>query len=160
MKKLKLASLIWDNDLQNNSFKLISDTNPISKDLEQVIQTKLNFNMILVKLRDMFFSTLSIKIDDKKLRKNNEQMIFRANRNLLCLKLWSDRNDLRIPTCCRVWSDSNIYEISREKNYIEGKGILRMWETGMRKNENKMETQRRHNQCHTKILRKQFKWYF
>jgi len=53
---------------QNNSSKLGSDTNPISRDLEQVIITKPNFSIILIKLREILFSTVSTKIGDKNLR--------------------------------------------------------------------------------------------
>jgi len=57
---------------QNNSSKLVSDTNPISRDLEQVIITKSNFGIMLIKLREILFSTVLTKIDDKNLRKNRE----------------------------------------------------------------------------------------
>jgi len=40
--------------------------------------------MILVKLREILVSTVPNKIDDKNLRKNIEQGIFRENGNLLC----------------------------------------------------------------------------
>ena len=43
-----------------------------SRDLEKVIRTKPNFSIILIKLREILFSTVSIKIDDKSLRKNRD----------------------------------------------------------------------------------------
>jgi len=44
--------------------------------------------MILVKLREIFFLTIHVKIDDKNLKKKNrEQRIFRVNENLICLKI-------------------------------------------------------------------------
>jgi len=58
--------------LQNNSSKLASGTNPIFRDLEQVIRTKPNFSIILIKLRETLFSTVPINIDDKNLAKNRE----------------------------------------------------------------------------------------
>jgi len=41
-----------------------------SRDLEKVIRTKSNFSIILIKLREIFFSTASTKIDDKKPKEN------------------------------------------------------------------------------------------
>jgi len=41
-----------------------------SRDLEKVIRTKPNFSIILIKLREIFFSTVSTKIDDKKTKEN------------------------------------------------------------------------------------------
>jgi len=41
-----------------------------SRDLEKVIRTKPNFSIILIKLREILFSTVSTKIDDKKPKKN------------------------------------------------------------------------------------------
>jgi len=58
--------------LQNNSSKLASGTNLIFRDLEQVIRTKPNFSIILIKLRETLFSTVPINIDDKNLAKNRE----------------------------------------------------------------------------------------
>jgi len=55
---------------ENNSSKLASGTNPIFRDLEQVIRTKSNFSIILIKLRETLFSTVSTKIDDKKPKEN------------------------------------------------------------------------------------------
>jgi len=43
-----------------------------SKDLEKVIRTKPNFSIILIKLREILFSTVPTKIDDKNLRKNGD----------------------------------------------------------------------------------------
>jgi len=43
-----------------------------SRDLEKVIRTKPNFSIILIKLREILFSTIPTKIDDKKLRKNRD----------------------------------------------------------------------------------------
>ena len=57
---------------ENNSSKLASGTNPIFRDLEQVIRTESNFSIILIKLREIFFSTVLTKIDDKNLRKNRD----------------------------------------------------------------------------------------
>jgi len=57
---------------ENNSSKLASGTNPIFRDLEQVIRTKPNFSIILIKLREILFSTVPTKIDDKNLRKNRD----------------------------------------------------------------------------------------
>jgi len=57
---------------QNNSSKLASGTNPIFRDLEQVIITKPNFSIILIKLREILFSTVLTKMDDKNLRKNRD----------------------------------------------------------------------------------------
>ena len=74
---------------QNNSSKLASGTNPIFRDLEQVIRRKPNFDIILIKLREILFSIVLTKIDDKNLRKNRDQGIFRANMNLLYLRFWS-----------------------------------------------------------------------
>jgi len=42
------------------------------RDLEKVIRTKLNFSIILIKLRETLFSTVPINIDDKNLAKNRE----------------------------------------------------------------------------------------
>jgi len=67
-KNLKLVSLTWDNDFENNSSEPISGTNPTN-----FIKTKPNFSMILVKLREILFSTVPTKIDDKNLKKNIEQ---------------------------------------------------------------------------------------
>jgi len=36
------------------------------RDIEKVIRTKPNFSIILIKLREIFFSIVSTKIDDKK----------------------------------------------------------------------------------------------
>jgi len=58
--------------LQNNSSKLASGTNTIFRDLEQVIRTKPNFSIILIKLRKILFSTVPTKIDDKNIRKNRD----------------------------------------------------------------------------------------
>jgi len=58
--------------LQNNSSKFVSGTNPIFRDLEQVIRTKPNFSIILIKLIETLFSTVPINIDDKNLAKNRE----------------------------------------------------------------------------------------
>jgi len=41
-----------------------------SRVLEKVIRTKPNFSIILIKLREILFSTVSTKIDDKKPKKN------------------------------------------------------------------------------------------
>ena len=41
-----------------------------SRDLEKVIRTKPNFSIILIKLRELLFSTVSTKIDDKKPKEN------------------------------------------------------------------------------------------
>jgi len=41
-----------------------------SRDLEKVIRTKPNFSIILIKLREILFSTVSTKIDDKKPKEN------------------------------------------------------------------------------------------
>jgi len=41
-----------------------------SRDLEKVIRTKPNFSIILIKLREILFSTVSTKIDDKKTKEN------------------------------------------------------------------------------------------
>jgi len=41
-----------------------------SRDLEKVIRTKPNFSIILIKLREILFSTVSTKIDDKKPMEN------------------------------------------------------------------------------------------
>jgi len=68
---------------QNNSFKLVSGTNQIFRDLEQAIRTKPNFSIILIKLREIIFSIVLTKIDDKNLRKNRDYKIFRANIDLL-----------------------------------------------------------------------------
>ena len=43
-----------------------------SRDLEKVITTKPNFSIILIKLREILFSTVSIKIDDKKPKENQK----------------------------------------------------------------------------------------
>ena len=43
-----------------------------SRDLEKVIRIKPNFSIILIKLREVLFSTVPTKIDDNKLRKNRE----------------------------------------------------------------------------------------
>jgi len=43
-----------------------------SRDLEKVIRTKPNFSIILIKLREILFSTVSIKIDDKKPKENQK----------------------------------------------------------------------------------------
>jgi len=43
-----------------------------SRDLEQVIRTKPNFSIILIKLREIFFSIVPTNIDDKNLMKNKE----------------------------------------------------------------------------------------
>ena len=43
-----------------------------SRDLEKVIRTKPNFSIILIKLREIFFSTVSTKIDDKKPKEKPE----------------------------------------------------------------------------------------
>ena len=43
-----------------------------SRDLEKVIRTKPNFSIILIKLREILFSTVPIKIDDKNLTKNRD----------------------------------------------------------------------------------------
>ena len=48
------------------------DANLKSRDLEKVIRTKPNFSIILIKLREILFSTVSTKIDDKNLRKNRD----------------------------------------------------------------------------------------
>jgi len=52
-------------------------------------------------LRGKLFSTVPININDKKLTKNREQGIFRANMNLLCLRD-SDKFEIgpRILTYC------------------------------------------------------------
>jgi len=42
-----------------------------SRDLEKVIKTKPNFSIILIKLREILFSTVSTKIDDKKPKKRD-----------------------------------------------------------------------------------------
>jgi len=62
-------------------------------------------------LRETLFSTVPINIDDKNLTKNKEQRILRANMNLLCFRLWSVWNDLRILNYCKVWSDSGIEKV-------------------------------------------------
>jgi len=41
-----------------------------SRDLEKVIRTKPNFSIILIKLREILFLTVSAKIDDKKPKEN------------------------------------------------------------------------------------------
>jgi len=41
-----------------------------SRDLEKVIRTKPNFSIILIKLREILYSTISTKIDDKKPKEN------------------------------------------------------------------------------------------
>jgi len=41
-----------------------------SRDLGKVIKSKPNFSIILIKLREILFSTVSTKIDDKKPKKN------------------------------------------------------------------------------------------
>ena len=41
-----------------------------SRDLEKVIRTKPNFSIILIKLREILFSTVPTKIDDKKPKEN------------------------------------------------------------------------------------------
>jgi len=43
-----------------------------SRDLEKVIRKKPNFSIILIKLREILFSTVPIKIDDKNLTKNRD----------------------------------------------------------------------------------------
>jgi len=43
-----------------------------SRDLEKVIRIKPNFSIILIKLREILFSTASTKIDDKNLRKTRD----------------------------------------------------------------------------------------
>jgi len=43
-----------------------------SRDLEKVIRTKPNFSIILIKLREILFSTVPTKIDDKNIRKNRD----------------------------------------------------------------------------------------
>jgi len=57
---------------ENNSSKLASGNNPIFRDLEQVIRTKPNFSIILIKFGEILFSTVPTKIDDKNLRKNGD----------------------------------------------------------------------------------------
>jgi len=57
---------------QNNSSKLASGTNPIFRDLEQIIRTKLNFSTILIKLREILFSTVLTKMVDKDLTKHRD----------------------------------------------------------------------------------------
>jgi len=42
------------------------------RDLEKVIRTKPNFSIISIKLREILFSTVPTKIDDKNLRKNRD----------------------------------------------------------------------------------------
>ena len=56
-----------------------------SRDLEKVIRTKPNFSIILIKLREILFTTVSTKIDDKKSKENQRLRIYKANTNLLCL---------------------------------------------------------------------------
>jgi len=46
--------------------------NPISKDLKQVIIIKPSFSIILIKLREILFSTVLTKIDNKNPRKNRD----------------------------------------------------------------------------------------
>jgi len=41
-----------------------------SRDIEKVIRTKPNFSIILIKLREILFSTVFTKIDNKKPKEN------------------------------------------------------------------------------------------